>query len=199
MALRALTTASPDTRSPSPRPRPAGLPVLRGEAGLLPIWSSTLWASRQKPRTLAAGVPLISLGTSRTFCQCSSGPLIYLATILQTLSSWPRAPSSPQQGGSVSTQQGRRQQRSQPRIQEGTPCPAPPGPGPGREAPPGPPRPEAISWLSPRLPGERRRARKVKYRLSIPAGRRPASGPRAPPGGPLPPPPRSESVWGEGR
>ena len=95
---------------------------------------------------------------------------------LETLSSWPRAPSSLQPGGSVPTQQGRRPPCSQQRLQEGTPCPAPPGPGPGREAPPGPPRPEAISWLSPRLAGERRRARQVKYRLRIPAGRRPQRG-----------------------
>lgn len=186
----------PHLQTPGAVPHGRTQPGLRVEAGLFPTWSSTLWASRQKPRTLAAGAPLISLGTSRRFHQCSSGPHIYLAAIPETSSSWPRAPSSLQPGGAVPTQQGRRRQGSQQRVQEGTPCPTPPGPGPGREAPPGPPRPSAISWLSPRLPGERRLARKVKYSLSIPAGRRPASGPRAPPGGLLPPPPWSESVSG---
>lgn len=101
----------------------------RGEAGLVPKWSSTLWASRPKPRTLAAGVPLISLGTSRTFYQHSSGPHSCPATILETqggvetLPSRPRAPSSTvlptPPGGAAPTKQGRRQQWRDQRAEEG--------------------------------------------------------------------------------
>ena len=119
------------------------------------------------------------------------------------MSSWPRAPSPTflptQPGGAAPTKQGRRQQWRDRRAQEGARCPTPPGLGPGQEAPPRPPRPEAISWLSPRLPGGLCRARKVKYSLSIPAERLPASGPRVPPGGPLPPPRWNKGISGEGR
>lgn len=178
-----------------------------GEAGLVPKWSSTLWASRPKPRTLAAGVPLITLGTSRTFYQRSSGPHSCPATILETQGGvgpclpglGHHLPRSSPPGGAAPTKQGGRQQWRDQRAEEGARCRSPPGPGPGQEAPPRPPRPEAISWLSPRLPGELCRARKVKYSLSVPADRLPASGPRVPPGGPLPPPRWNEGISGEGR
>lgn len=110
-------------------------PGRRGEAGLFPARSATPWASRQKPRTLAAGVPLTSLGTSRRFCQCSSGPHIYLAAILEPSSSWPGAPSSLQPGGAVPTQQRRRQQWSQQGLRKALHARARQGQGPAARLP----------------------------------------------------------------